>query len=160
MEKLGRDVSMERGLRALSFALGVFLFSMGVSKVGWLSDPAPLVEALRKWLEGASVPSRWYVENVALPGAPVFARVVPLAELSAGAALVCGIQVRLAAALALAMILNFHFAADVIFHLKYLTNGYGLPVLGGMLALAVGGTRLPLSLRWPGKPSTDARRVP
>ena len=43
---------------------------------------------------------------------------------------------------------------------EYLRNGYGLPVLGGLLALAVGGTRLPLSLRWPGKPSTEARRAP
>jgi hypothetical protein len=34
----------------------------------------------------------------------------------------------------------------VLFHYRYLTNGYGLPVLGGLLALALGGSRLPLSL--------------
>ena len=160
VDKLRGDTSMDRGLRALSLALGVFLFSMGTSKVGWLSDPAPLVETLRKWLEGASAPSRWYIENLALPGAPVFARVVPLAELGAGAALVCGLKVRVAAALALAMILNFHFAAGVVFHLKYLTNGYGLPVLGGLLALALGGARLPLSVHWPGKLGAEPGRVP
>jgi uncharacterized membrane protein YphA (DoxX/SURF4 family) len=146
----------ERGLRALSVALGVFLFSMGVSKLGWLSDPGPLVETLRKWLAGGSAASRFYVESLAIPGAPVFARVVPLAELLAGAALVCGLRVRLAAGLALGMILNFHFAADVIFHFKYLTNGYGLPVLGGLLALALGGAQLPLSLRRPGRPGSRA----
>jgi uncharacterized membrane protein YphA (DoxX/SURF4 family) len=150
---IGRDRdagAQARGLRALSVAMGVFLFCMGIGKIGWLSDPAPLVETLRKWHDGGPRASRWYIENLAVPGAPVFARVVPLAELSAGAALVCGFQVRLAAGLALVMILNFHFAAGVLFHFKYLTNGFGLPVLGGLMALALGGAALPLSLRWPG----------
>jgi len=44
------------------------------------------------------------------------------------------------------MVLNFHFASDVLFHYSYLTNGFGLPVLGGLLALAIGGTGMPLSL--------------
>ena len=37
--------------------------------------------------------------------------------------------------------------AGYIFKYSYLTNGYGLPVLGGTLALALGGARLPFSLR-------------
>ena len=54
---------------------------------------------------------------------------------------------RLAAALAFLMVLNFHFAADLIFRYSYLINAYGLPILGGLLALAVGGgTRLPFSV--------------
>jgi uncharacterized membrane protein YphA (DoxX/SURF4 family) len=71
---------------------------------------------------------------------------VLLAELSAGAALVAGVKVRLAAALSLVMVLNFHFAADVLLHYSYLSNAYGPPVLGGLLALVVGGERLPLSV--------------
>jgi len=43
------------------------------------------------------------------------------------------------------MVINFHIAADVMFRYDYLINAYGLPVLGGLLALAVGGTRLPFS---------------
>ena len=42
---------------------------------------------------------------------------------------------------------NFHVAAGTLFHYSFLTNAYGLPVLGGTLALALGGVRLPLSLR-------------
>ena len=45
------------------------------------------------------------------------------------------------------MVLNFHFASGILFEYRYLTNGYGLPVLGGLLALALGGAALPLSLR-------------
>ena len=77
---------------------------------------------------------------------PLFARVVPIAEMAAGVALICGFEVRLTAAAALAMVLNFHFASDVLFHYAYLTNGYGPPVVGGLLALAMGGVRLPLSV--------------
>ena len=65
----------------------------------------------------------------------MFARVVVLAELAAGAALILGCRVRLAAALAFLMVLNFHFAADLIFRYSYLINAYGLPILGGLLAL-------------------------
>jgi hypothetical protein len=38
-------------------------------------------------------------------------------------------------------------ASGVIFRYSYLTNGYGLPVLGGTLALAIGGIRLRWSVR-------------
>ena len=89
---------------------------------------------------------RWYLDTIAIPGAPVFARLVLVGELAAGAALLCGIKVRWAASVALLMVLNFHFASDVLFHYSYLTNAYGPPVLGGLLALAIGGTRLPFTL--------------
>ena len=47
------------------------------------------------------------------------------------------------------MVPNFHFACGVLFHYSDLTNGYGLPVLGGLLALALGGDRLPFSVSDP-----------
>jgi uncharacterized membrane protein YphA (DoxX/SURF4 family) len=91
--------------------------------------------------------TRWYLDYIAIPGAPIFARVVPLAELSAGLALILGIWVRAAALAAFFMVLNFHFAADLVLHVEYLINAYGLPILGGLLALAIGGGRMPLTLR-------------
>src|SRR5690606_39002243 len=127
------------GLRVLSLMLGTFLVFMGVDKIAWFTNPEILLGRLQEWLETAPPSSRWYLEYLAIPGAPVFARLVPLAELAAGGALVCGVWVRLAAALALLMILNFHFASDLLFHYDYLTNPYGLPVMGGLLALAIGG---------------------
>ena len=134
------------GLRALSVIMGVFLIFMGIDKLSWLTDTGILKGRFDEWLQIAPPASRWYLETVAVPGVAIFARVVPLAEMAAGAALVCGIFVRLAAALAFLMVLNFHFASDVLFHYSYLTNGYGLPVLGSLLALSIGGTRLPLTI--------------
>jgi uncharacterized membrane protein YphA (DoxX/SURF4 family) len=147
MGVLGRIGSPAGALRILSLALGVFLIFMALDKIGWLTDGTILVSRLQEWRGMARPPARWYIDTIALPGAPVFARVVVLAELAAGTALLLGTKVRLAAALAFLMVFNFHFAADLIFRYSYLTNAYGLPILGGLLALAVGGgTRLPFSV--------------
>ena len=60
--------------------------------------------------------------------------------------MVVGYRVQLAAAVALLMVVNFHFASGIVFTYGYLTNGYGLPVLGGLFALAVGGAGLPFGV--------------
>jgi uncharacterized membrane protein YphA (DoxX/SURF4 family) len=146
MSALSRAGSTTGGLRVLSIMMGTFLVFMGIDKISWLTDDSVLAGRFREWLETAPAATRWYLEHVAIPGTPVFARLVPLAEMTAGAALVCGVKIRLAAALALLMVANFHFASDLLFHYSYLTNPYGLPVMGGLLALAIGGTGLPLTL--------------
>jgi uncharacterized membrane protein YphA (DoxX/SURF4 family) len=133
-------------LRVLSIALGVFLLFMGLDKIDWFMDAGILTRTLQQWRGMARPLARWYLDTIALPGAPVFARVVPLAELSAATALLLGVRVRLAAALAIVMIVNVHIAADVILRYNYLWNAYGPPVLGGLLALTIGGTRLPFSV--------------
>ena len=146
MSILGSMGSPAGALRILSVMMGVFLFSMGLTKIDWLMDGGILTQMLQEWRGTARPLARWYLDTIAIPGAPVFARVVLLAELAAGAALVLGVRLRMTAALALLMVLNFHVASDVIFDYSYLTNGYGLPVLSGLLALALAGTRLPFSL--------------
>ncbi len=123
--------------------MGLFLVLMGSDKTAWLSDSGPLLDELFRWRDLTSGISLWYVETVAIPGAPLFSRLVPIAEMLAGAALIAGFRIRLAAMLALAMILNFHFASGLIFTAGYLTNGYGPPVIGSLLALAISGRRLP-----------------
>ena len=133
-------------LRVLSVALGVFLLFMGLDKIGWFLDDGFLTSRLQEWRGTARPLVRWYLDTLAIPGAPVFARVVPIAELSAGTALILGIWIRWAAALAMLMVINFHFASDIILRYDYLINGYGLPILGGLAALMLGGKKLPMSL--------------
>ncbi len=146
MSILARAGSHAGALRVLSIVMGVFLIFMGLDKIGWLMDASFLTRRLQEWRGMVRPFARWYLDTIAIPGAPVFARVVLLSELSAGTALILGFQVRLAATLVLLMVINFHVAADVIFRYSYLTNAFGPPVLGGLLALAVGGGRLPFSL--------------
>ena len=134
------------GLRVLSLFMGTFLIFMGLGKLGWFTDSSFLVAELRDWWGSAPAVSRWYIDTVAMPGAPLFARLVPFGELASGAALVAGFRVPVAAGVALLMVLNFHFAMGVIFQWAYLTNGFGLPVVGGLAALALGAQRLPFSV--------------
>ncbi len=126
--------------------MGGFLVLMAFGKTGWLFDSGPLADELWGWRESAPPLSRWYLDTVAIPGAPVFARLVPVGEFLTGAALVVGFRARLAAGIALLMVLNFHFAMGLLFQLAYLTNGYGPPVVGSLAALALGPARLPFSL--------------
>ncbi len=134
------------GLRLLSAILGVFLISMGFGKLDWAADSSLLENELRNWWGPAPAISKLYIDWFAMPLHPVLARLVLLGELTTGLALVAGYRLRLAALAALFMILNFHFAMGLLFSSAYLTNGYALPVVGGLAAVAVGARRLPYSL--------------
>lgn len=137
------------GLAILRICLGTFFIFEGLGKIRWFVDTSLLASQLAGWLQ--AVPpgsfSHQYLERVAIPGVPYFARLVPLGEVASGLALVAGFWTPLAAFVAFFMALNFQFASGALFKYSFLTSGYGLPVLGAALALAIGGVRLPWSLR-------------
>ena len=134
------------GFRLLALLVGIYFVFNGVQKIAWFTDSSILAERLNAWMQNAAPGTRWYIETVARPGVPLFARLVPLIELSTGAALILGFWTRLAAALAFVMVVNLHFARGFFYEWAFLTDGAGLPVLGSLLALALGGSRLPLSV--------------
>jgi uncharacterized membrane protein YphA (DoxX/SURF4 family) len=133
-------------LRVLGLAIGLFFLFNGLDKRTWFLDSSVLDERLDTWLENAAPAVRWYIETLAAPGVPLFARVVPVAELLTGAALIVGFWTRLAAFLALMMVANFNFARGMFHSGEFLTDGVGFPVVGALLALTIAGTRLPFSL--------------
>jgi uncharacterized membrane protein YphA (DoxX/SURF4 family) len=134
------------GLRVLAILLGVFFIATGAGTFAWLTDSGPLADRFDEWLRRATPAARWYIETLALPGVPLFARLVPIAALATGAALILGLWTRLAASIALVMVLNVHFVAGHFLQWEFLRDGTGLPLLGALLALAIGGVRLPFSV--------------
>ena len=96
------------GLRVLSLFLGIFFVFMGLDKFAWLSDAGLLTKQLNDWLASSPPASQWYLRTIAIPGAPVFARLVVAGELGTGAALLVGFKPRIAALVGLVMVLNFH----------------------------------------------------
>ena len=136
------------GLTLARMMIGVFFFFEGIGKYRWFVDSSILAGQLAGWLQAAPAGSvtQWYLLHVCIPGTAVFARLVPISEIGVGLALIGGLWTPLVALLAFALALNFHVASGVIFRHGFLTNGYGLPVLGSTLALAIGGVRLPWSL--------------
>jgi uncharacterized membrane protein YphA (DoxX/SURF4 family) len=133
------------GLRLLAVMLGVFFIAMSFTKLAWLIDSSILLQKFQQWLPTAAPSARWYLETVCIPGAPIFARLVPIGEFCAGVALIVGFWPRMAAIAAFLMVLNFHFATSAFWSPAFLRDGTGLPVLGGLLALAMSGSRLPFS---------------
>jgi uncharacterized membrane protein YphA (DoxX/SURF4 family) len=137
------------GLVITRVCLGVFFLFQGLAKYQWFTDSSMLAEQLNGWV-GAVAPgsvSRWYLDQVALPGLSMFARLVPLGEIVLGLALIVGFWTPVFALIALFMVVNFGVASGNIFTYSYLTNGYGLPLVGPTLGLVVGGVRLPWSVR-------------
>jgi uncharacterized membrane protein YphA (DoxX/SURF4 family) len=136
------------GLAVLRLAIGAFFLFEGLGKIRWLTTPSLLADQLGAWAQ--AVPSaswsHWYLQRVALPYASTFARLVPLGEMTSGIALLLGVWTPFFAFVAFFMALNFQFASGALFKSGILTSGYGLPVLGSTLALALGGVRLPWSI--------------
>jgi len=118
--------------------LGVFMFFFGLDKAAWLLDATPIATQLSSWLLDAPPASRWYLERI-IPGVPAFARVVPLGAMLGGIALVLGFWTRLAAAMSLVVVLSLQLAAGSMFRYAYLMDASGLPLVGALLALIIGG---------------------
>src|SRR4051794_4585281 len=100
------------GLTLLRVCLGVFFIFMGVTKLRWFADASILAGQLSNWLHAAAPGSisAQYLQRLAIPHAAVFARLVPLGELTCGLALTLGIWTPLFAFVAFFMALNFHIA--------------------------------------------------
>jgi uncharacterized membrane protein YphA (DoxX/SURF4 family) len=134
------------GLLVIRITAGVYVLFAGISKTSWLLDSTPWAHQLSQWLTDATPISRWYLDRI-MPGAPIFARVIPLAEMIGGLALAVGFWTRLAASLCLVMILNVQLASGAMFKYSYLSDAAGLPLVGALSGLMIGGGKLPLSLR-------------
>ena len=131
------------GLTVLRICIGIFFIFEGIGKLSWFNDTSLLAEQLRNWSQAVSASSlsHLYLVRIAIPGVRIFARLVPLGEIVSGVALVVGFWTPLFALVAFLMALNFQFASGALFKYSFLTSGYGLPVLGSTLALALSGLR-------------------
>jgi uncharacterized membrane protein YphA (DoxX/SURF4 family) len=112
---------------------------MSGNKVQWLNRPELLLDRFVTWAPAASPPVRWYLQHIAIPAAPVLARVIPLSEFSVGLAFILGIAVRPAAALALFLVLNFHFGTSAVFAWEFLRDGTGPPLIAALIAMLMCG---------------------
>ena len=137
------------GLALLRIMIGVFFVFEGVGKLRWFTDTSILAARFADWNQAtnAGSVSAWYLSHIAVPGTAIFARLVPLGEIFGGLALVIGLWTPVVAFLAFFMVLNIHIASGALFKYSFLTNGFGLPVLGSTLALTIGGVRLRWSIR-------------
>jgi uncharacterized membrane protein YphA (DoxX/SURF4 family) len=137
------------GLVIVRVCLGVFFIWSGIGKLRWFLDSSILSGQFTVWLHNAAPGSlsASYLQRVAIPGAPILARLVPAGEFVCGLALLLGFWTPIFALIAFLMVLNYQVASGAIFHVSFLADRSGLPVLGSTLGLAMGGVRLRWSLR-------------
>lgn len=136
-------------LRIVSIGLGIFFLFMSLNKMAWLGDPNLLAERFQRWLPDASWYAQPYLRAVAIPGAAIFARLVPIGEFCTAVAMLTGVRTNIVAGFALFMILNFHTATSSFSSTDFLRDGTGPPLVAALLALAFVKGRLPFSLRKP-----------
>ena len=147
-------MSRERvALLAVRIALGVFFIFEGWDKLPWVTDPGLLTDILKKWADSGVPSAKWYIETILIPGVPLFARLVFLGEVAIGLSILSGVWLRPATIVAFFMVLNIHFAHSSIFQYGFLSKGDGLPVLGGLVALAIAG-----GSSSPNRPSSSRKR--
>ena len=133
-------------LRILAGMLGVFFVAVSTTQVAWLTNSDILLHRFQDWQAAAAPGARWFLETVCIPGTPIFARLIPAGELSAGLAFIVGFWTRMSAIAAFVVVLSIHFAASAFWSVEFLRQAAGLPLLGGLLAVAIGGSRLPFSV--------------
>ena len=124
-------------LRIVGIGVGIFFIAMSLNKIQWFSQPDLLLNRFVKWAPVATAPVRWYLQHIAIPAAPLLARAIPLGELSVGLAFVLGVWVRPAAALALFLVLNFHFGTSAFLAWEFLRDGTGPPLIAALIAMLI-----------------------
>ncbi|HUL44175.1 MAG TPA: DoxX family protein [Bacteroidota bacterium] len=120
----------------LRIAIGALFLNLGLEKYheGWLSNPQPLTASLQKYFEHAGGMELKYLTSIAIPYAPVWARLMTIGELAIGASFLLGLLTRFSAGVALFMILNFHAANGLLFGWGFFGSPYAALLFSGLLA--------------------------
>src|SRR5947208_14019883 len=117
------------GLSILRICIGIFFIFEGLGKIRWLTDTSLLASQLADWSQAvpAGSWSHQYLERVAMPYSTIFARLVPLGEITSGAAMVAGFWTPLMSLGASFMALKFHFDSGALSNDTTLTSDHCPP---------------------------------
>lgn len=123
----------------LRLTIGTLFLLAGMGKVnhGWMHSPEPLVLQLGEFHQHASNYQLTYLNNVAIPYASVWSKLITVGEIAVGIALLIGLLTRLAAIVAIFMILNFHAANGNLFSWGFFENPYAALLLAGLLVVFI-----------------------
>ena len=130
------------GIVVLRICIGVFFIFEGLGKIRWFTDSSVLAGQFADVVAGGA----GRIDQLSGICSGSRRRASPSSPGSCRSASWCPgwrwwpvSGRRSFAFVAFFMVLNFHIASGALFKYSFLTNGYGLPVLGSTLALALSG---------------------
>lgn len=116
--------AQKHSLAVLRIATGLFLFTMGLGKLGWYTSTEPLLERLEFFYDNAPAVSQWYQDRIAQPLVGLWSVLIPTGEILGGLALTVGLLTRLTGFIMIVMVLNLNFANGNLFGLTLLSNPF------------------------------------
>ena len=119
----------------LRLALGGLFLHLGMGKIneGWLVNPQHLQESLNSLHQKAAGPQLMYLDNVAIPYAGIWSKLIATGETAVGISLLIGFLVRFSSAVALFMVINFHTATGNLFSLNFFGSPYAALLVAALL---------------------------
>ncbi len=121
----------------LRLAVAVFFLYLGYTKIqsGWLTSSDRLQKSLANFEQNAPPVSKWYIDNVAKPGADLWSKLIALGEVALGLSLLIGLLVRLSTFVGILAVFNYHLTNGALFSFGFFGNPWAILVIVSLLVL-------------------------
>jgi thiosulfate dehydrogenase [quinone] large subunit len=121
----------------LRLIIGALFLSLGIQKYqqGWLTNSSHLVQSLAGFQQHATGLHLTYLDNVAIPHANLWSKLMTIGELAIGISLLLGLLARFSALVGVVMTLNFHAATGILYSLDFFGTPSAALLTVGLLML-------------------------
>jgi uncharacterized membrane protein YphA (DoxX/SURF4 family) len=118
-------------------ALGALFLSTGIEKYheGWLSNPEPLHASLAGYEKTATGYHLTYLDQVALPYAFAWSKLICIGATALGASLLLGCFVRLLSFIGIILVLNLYAANGSLYSLKFFGTPWSVLIFTSLVIL-------------------------
>lgn len=121
----------------LRIVIGALFFTIGYNKMhsGWLLTEDRLLPQLQTFLQNAGAPQAWYLQNIAMPFAGVWSKLIAAGETAIGVSLILGVLTRLSSLTAMVLLVNIYAANGELFSLAIFGTPWGAVLFAGVLVV-------------------------
>ena len=121
----------------LRLVLAALFLHLGISKIyeGWLQSPEKLLGSLNNFHQKATGMQLAYLDNVAIPHADLWAKLMAIGETTIGVSLLLGLLVPLSSAMGILMVFNFHAANGTLYSLNFFGSSWAALIIASFFIL-------------------------
>ena len=121
----------------LRLVLGALFLHLGIEKIydGWLTSDKDLLDSLFNYHQRAGLTQLVYLDNVAVPYAYLWAKLIAIGETSIGVSLLLGLLTRYTCCVGIFMVLNFHAANGNLYSLNFFGSPWAALIIASFVIL-------------------------